>query len=430
MEKTGESYATARRQVLDEAPSDRPRKSVAPWHFRGRIPATTALRIILNAAGVKDPITKKPLTEAMLFGIAGGVGAGVAQFYYGKEDFSSFFIAGRHMWHDDEGYLRAALARFNIKYKVLECFGGKSAEKHLRDLLKGGRPCVAWVDMAHLPHRAMPRMWSGGGYHVITVYSIDDSKGTALIGDLADDPIEIALGDLATARGRIKKFKNRVLRIDEQCDRPFDLGMRIRAGIKSCHAGLGGKPMKGYPTMFNLDAFANLAKRIFGSSDKDSWEKIFPPGKHLWTALTSMYLFIEHYHTGGGLCRPMLAEFFSEVAQVMKTEPLRDLSSRYADLGKRWTELANAALPETVPLMKQARALIARRAELTSIGSMEAVAELREVWTQLSELQKQAVARFPLSAGACDQLRLELQKRVNAIHLDEVTARDLLSKAA
>ena len=426
MTKTGESYTTARRQILRDEPAPKSLAPVAKWHLPGSIPAAAALRVVLTAAGVNDPTTKRPFTGAMLFGIAGGVGAGVAQFRYEKEDFSSFFVAGRHLWHDDEAYIRGAVGRIGMKVDVTESAGAKAAEKHLREALEDGTPCVAWVDMAHLPHRAMPAMWSGGGYHVVTVYSIDDTKGTATIGDLADDPIEISLEDLATARGRIKKFKNRVLRIPERCEKPFDLGMRIRPGIKACHAGLGGRPMKGYPTTFNLDAFGTLAKRVYGSKDNDGWEKVFPPGKHLWTALTSLHEFVEHYHTGGGLCRPMMAEFLAEASGAINDPNLRDVSKRYADLGRQWTELANAALPVDVPMFREARELYARKAELTSSGSIESAGEIRSIYGQLASLHKQAGERFPLTNDESDALRRDLQQRVREIHANEVAAREAL----
>src|SRR5688500_206355 len=89
MTKTGESYSTARRQILRDEPAPKSQAPVAKLHMPGSIPATMALRVILTAAGVNNPSTKKPFTEAMLFGIAGGVGAGVAQFRYEREDFSS-----------------------------------------------------------------------------------------------------------------------------------------------------------------------------------------------------------------------------------------------------------------------------------------------------------------------------------------------------
>jgi hypothetical protein len=76
MTKTGESYATARRHVLRQAaqPSADP---VNQWHFPGNVPATTALRVLLAHAGVRSPHGGAPFSEAMLFGIAGGIGIGV-----------------------------------------------------------------------------------------------------------------------------------------------------------------------------------------------------------------------------------------------------------------------------------------------------------------------------------------------------------------
>src|SRR5262245_42188191 len=120
----------------------------------GRIPATNCLRILLEHAGINNPDSKKPFSEAMLFGIAGGVGIGVAAFHYAKENFSSFFIAGRHSWFDDLLYLQEACGRLGIKTKVRETGSAKQADKDLREALEDG-PCIAWVDSAHLPHRAM-----------------------------------------------------------------------------------------------------------------------------------------------------------------------------------------------------------------------------------------------------------------------------------
>ena len=45
-------------------------------HFGGRHAESAAIRNILAFHGVLDPATGKPFTEAMCFGIAGGIGAG------------------------------------------------------------------------------------------------------------------------------------------------------------------------------------------------------------------------------------------------------------------------------------------------------------------------------------------------------------------
>src|SRR5581483_1400126 len=192
MQKTGERYATARRHVISKAQLQQ-QNPAARWHFPGNVPATTALRILLTQHGVRAPHTGEPFSEAMLFGIAGGIGIGVFSFYYERADMATFFIGGRHQWHDDEAYLKDALALFDSQTLIQETAGAKAAEQQLRDGLAQDAPCVAWVDMAELPHRAMPNEYSGGGYHVVVVYSINDKDRTALIGDLTDEPISIPL---------------------------------------------------------------------------------------------------------------------------------------------------------------------------------------------------------------------------------------------
>src|SRR5882724_3295807 len=134
MLKTGESYASARRQVMRQAPATPP-DPAARWHFPGNIPATTALRVLLAHAGIRAPHTGEPYSEAMLFGIAGGIGAGVFSFVYDKEDFASFFVAGRHNWQDDVAYLGDACRRLGFETVVRETGGAKVAADQLRAAL-------------------------------------------------------------------------------------------------------------------------------------------------------------------------------------------------------------------------------------------------------------------------------------------------------
>src|SRR5437764_15207026 len=122
MEKTGESYSTARRHVLGQAAPQRPASS-GPRHFPGIVPATTALRVLLAHAGVRAPHTGQPFSEALLFAVAGGVGAGMFSFFYEKEGFASFFVAGRHGWRDNLVYFRNACGRFGITPVVRESSG-------------------------------------------------------------------------------------------------------------------------------------------------------------------------------------------------------------------------------------------------------------------------------------------------------------------
>ncbi len=429
MIKTGESYTSARRQLLRNS-TDTPAAQGRSSHTPGSIPAAVALQVLLNAAGWRDSATGQPVGEALAFGVAGGIGIGVAQFFYEKADFASLFFAGRHAWHDDEVFLRAGLERLGGAIECSETGSAKAADANLRKALSEGKPCIAFVDMACLPHRAMPQQYQGGGYHIVVVYEIDDARGIARIGDVADEPIEIALADLAKARARIAKFKNRVISLKPGAAAPkSDIGGAIRAGLAACHAGLVTPAIRGQGKMFTLAGLASLGERMADSTDADRWERVFGDGHRLWSALTGMHDYIENYGTGGGLCRPMFAEFLADAAARLKQSSLGALSERYRAIGGMWTELSRAALPEGVAAFRDARERFAQRAEAIASGDSEG---LRAAWERIATLQVGAKEAFPLSAADAADLRRSLQQRVRALHREEVAAHaalgDVLAK--
>jgi len=384
MQKTGESYSTARRQMVRQAAAST--ETLPQYHhFPGNIPATTALRDLLAHAGVRAPHTKAPFSEAMVFGLAGGIGAGMFAFHYAKENFSSFFVAGRHSWYDHTAWVLAAVQRMGLTAVVRESSGVKPAEKHLRALLEGGRPVMAWLDASSLPI-------SGGMYSVTSVHAIDDGAGTALLGDLAEALVPVPLTELAAARAKTKKDKNRLLALDPAKPTP-DLAKLVRGGIAACAESL----VKGRMKNFTLAAFATWADRLDGSKAADAWEKIFPLGPLLYTGLKSITEFVEYYGTGGGLCRPIFAEFLEEAGAALGDRGLAALSERYAELGRGWSELADAALPDAVPAFRKTKELIAEEGDVIQ-------------------------EKFPLDQAESAALRRELKRRVTALYEEEMAA--------
>jgi hypothetical protein len=356
MAKTGESYVTARRHVLKSGDSPPAAVDGAPrfLHFPGNVPAAASLRILLANAGVLAPHTGRPFSEAMTFGIGGGVGAGAFAFHYAKENWSSFYIAGRHLWQDDVAWMNAACARFGAAAQIKESSSPGPAGQALAEALERG-PVIAWVDLATLPYRGLPASASGSGYHVLAVYSLKDGK--AVVGDLADSPIEVTAADLGAARARIKKQKNRLLSISPD-KKPVDLKAAIRSGLEACAVGL----VKGRLRNFTLDAFRGWAERIHGSKGKESWEAMFPPGPNLRRGLVSINEFIEHWGTGGGLMRPLMGEFLSEASDALGDPRMKTLGATYSELGRQWSALASAALPDRIPDLREARENSERKA--------------------------------------------------------------------
>ncbi|HMV50713.1 MAG TPA: DUF4872 domain-containing protein, partial [Blastocatellia bacterium] len=169
-----------------------------------------------------------------------------------------------------------------------------------------------------------------------------------------------------------------------------------------------------------LEALEIWAKRLHGSKEKESWERVFRPGPNLWRGLCSIHDFIEHYGTGGGLCRPLFADFLSEAAAALSNANLATLSEQYAELGRAWSELADAALPSDIPAFLEAKTLQTRKAELLHDGAP--AEDVRAIRRRLDGLAKEARERFPLSNADCADLREQLQTRILNLYEREVAA--------
>jgi hypothetical protein len=171
---------------------------------------------------------------------------------------------------------------------------------------------------------------------------------------------------------------------------------------------------------FRLEGFADLAARMTSDKGKESWGHMFPAGGRLWSALTWLYTSIEHYGTGGGLCRSLFSEGLTEAARQFGRGDLNSLATSYQRLGQQWTELAEAGLPDSVPACREARQLIGLKAELTHSGGDPA--EISKCWDQLKELEVAARKEFPMSAGEVTELRKELSERLGRMYEEEMTA--------
>ena len=206
----------------------------------------------------------------------------------------------------------------------------------------------------------------------------------------------------------------------------LDLGKLVRSGVSACVHGFTKAKMKN----FTLDAFATWAERMHGSKAADSWDKIFPRGKHLLTGLRSIQQYVDYYYTGGGLCRPLFAEFLAEAGAALNDQTLTRASERYAELGRDWSALADAALPEGMPGFRKPREMLARISELYHSEGAAAAEEIRQGWVELEASGTGVGEDFPLGVAECDTLLRDLQARVKNLHRAEVDALALLEAGA
>src|SRR5215203_160218 len=151
MGKTGEAYTTARAHL-------RPTPDTDPGPtgpLRGRHPDTAALTRLLAALGATDPGSGRPLGEAMVLGVAGGIG--FAYFVFEYEELTTLYLGGRiNPFVHKRDPAEAALARLGVPFQVRRTSGPATAERQLRAALDQGRLVLATVDPARLPHRGVP----------------------------------------------------------------------------------------------------------------------------------------------------------------------------------------------------------------------------------------------------------------------------------
>ena len=404
MAKTGERYSAARAKMIGSAAEP----------AAGAHDDTAAMRALLEAAGITDPITGEPLTEAMLLGLGGGLGAAYYVFEYAGHP-PSLYIETRvgPQAPYDAGFFERIASGLGIDLDIAETGGAKKAAANLDAALERG-PAMVWVDMASLPYRHLPAEYRGAMPHVLSV-----SEDGQVIE--RGRRFELDRASLEQARQRLRKGKNRVLSIAPQAIDRDALARGIAAGIERCLASLDGTaPVPGMPANLGIKALAKWARLANDGRDKKGWPRAFAPGAALFAGMRWGYHWIETAGTGGGAFRSMYAAFLDEAARVLDRPGLSAVADRYRELADRWSALARQLLPEAGPLAEARRLLD----EIDRAGGGEAVAAARR---RLDEIAGEVAADFPIDDPG--ELYAELAARLEVIASAETDARDALAAA-
>lgn len=338
MGRTGESYTTARSHLRPDSDPGRPDR------FRGRHPDTAALTRLLAALGVTDPAGGRPLSEAMVLGVAGGIG--FAYFVFEYEDLTTLYLGGRiNPYIHKRDAAEAALTRLGVPFQVRRTSGPAAAERHLRTALDQGRPVVATVDGARLPSRAVPPELPGMTPQDVLVELRDDQP---VLWDLAPEPVPVTWAELAEARAGVRSARHRLVVADAPADfgdgvgsstSEVDLPGAAAAGIADTWTGMLDPPMRN----FGVPGLAKWADLLTAPRDPKGWPRLLAaPGRQL-QLLTWLYDWVETAGTGGGFFRSMYAEFLEEAAGPLGRPGLTTLAGSYRELATAWTTLAETA---------------------------------------------------------------------------------------
>jgi hypothetical protein len=397
MGKTGESYTTARSHLRPDG---------RPGHLQGRHPDTAALTRLLAALGVTDPATGRPLSEAVLLGVSGGIGVAYFVYEYEEEDLTTFYLGGRinsYVQRQDAG--QAALDRLGLPVQVRRTSGPATAERQLRTALDQGRPVIVTVDVAKLLYRSVPDWLCGMTPQDVLV---EPRGAEPVLWDLAPAPIPVTWAELAEARAGVRSARRRLV-VAEPPDGPVDLAGAAAAGIADTWPGMLEPPMRN----FGVPGLAKWAELLTAGRDPKGWPRMLDAPGRQFQLLTWLYDWVETAGTGGGFFRAMYAEFLEQAAGPLERPELAGLAGDYRELAAAWTALAEAAATAggDGPLARAA-ALLERRRRLVEDRGAAAAGEIAAVQAELAALAGDTTDPQPLDAGALSALLADLQRRV------------------
>ena len=187
-------------------------------------PETASMKNILAYHGVKAPHTGEPFSEAMLLGIAGGLGACYILWEFEKHDgYPSIVLSFRYKCNYTVYFLENLSRRLGATTELFETAGKKKAATQLEQALAYGNPAIVWLDLGGEPYY-MHYLAVG----VVVVYGQDDED--VLIDSRARKPFTIGSELMVEARAKVPSFKNRIMVVEPKD--PIDLEKAIRGVFK------------------------------------------------------------------------------------------------------------------------------------------------------------------------------------------------------
>ncbi|HUG14334.1 MAG TPA: DUF4872 domain-containing protein [Thermomicrobiales bacterium] len=391
-------------------------------HFGGIHPETAALRNVLISRGFHAPHTGQPFSEALLFGIGGGIGAGYWVFEFPGIP-PAIAVGARHNWQSPPGtFAITTSARLGARVDVRETTGRKGSDAALRETLERGQPAILAADRASLPHSLLPEEMIKGYYHVVVAVGFEAGTDNVLVDDLAPHGLSMSFEQLANARGAITSMKRRMVVVSPGAG-VVDLPAAIDAGVGACVDGLLNPPIRNFG-LASIEKWADLSAH---PRDKKGWPTVFTHGPKLYHGLSSAARWIEAMDTGGGLMRGMYADFLDQAHSITGRSDLKDAASRYRALAGMWSDLAATALPDAIPPLGETRRLLVQRDVVFRERGADAFDDMRAIDARLSAIAAEMESGFPLSHAASMDLLADMRDRLLAIHVAEVEAAEALA---
>lgn len=377
--------------------------------FEGLHWETGSLRNFYAYQGVKAPHTNQPYSEAMLLGISGGLV--MSYFTFNYQGYDPYVRIITRNTFDPLGKI---YERLNIDQDIRQTSSAQKGVANLVDVLEKGLPAIVLTDLFSLPYNALPYDEGNWAMFPILIYGYDENEDQVWIADRARVPLIVSLGELAAARARVKKTKFRVLTFEPPDENK--LASAVQEGIQDCIRLFTEPPPKGSKHNFGFLAYQRWAEVLTKPKSRGSWEREFPPGIEFYSALTSVFNDIMIFGKDGGAERDVYAQFLEEASIIMALPGLKDSAPLFRTSAVAWNNLAEAVLPEEVPLLKETRDLMLEKHHLFLNQGNESLPTVHDINDRLAEIKTLVSDDFPMSDAEVTDLRENMRDHVLRIH--------------
>ena len=428
MAKTGERYSAARRALLADGRSaaheaDRAAATTpSGYRLRGGLdPNSASVANVLAAQGVTSGLTGQPLSEALVLGVGGGLGAGYILWQFKALKAATILTLGfSNQWQYPSipGWLGKTLERLGVQGELHETGGAVTARGTLDGILAAGDPAIVFVDQQALGIWGQPDALSGvSGYPVVACGLTDE--GSYLVDDRGRAPLVLPAETMAAARGRIGSWRHRLIRLHPAAGTGSADALRgaIRAGLRDQVDHLSSRS-----DSFSLPAWRKWSRLMTDRRNAKAWPRVFADGAGLFSALVSIVEGVDSgVGAGGGHLRELYAEFLDEAAAALDQPLLGQAGDRWRAAADRWEDLADAAVPPDLEGALEAVAAAETLHESLMAGELGRPAAASAASTVWGTRSRYADA-FPLPQDRIDELFADLGERLAAIHEAEVEA--------
>jgi len=134
----------------------------------GRQPDVAAITNVLAHQGVHRT-DGEPISEALLFTVSGGIGAGYILWEFAHDATSALVLGFRARWQYPQEWLKSTLDRLGLEADVHMTGGKRGAAKRLTAELAARNPVIVLPDRYTLGYWHLPKSADGGGGHFAAV---------------------------------------------------------------------------------------------------------------------------------------------------------------------------------------------------------------------------------------------------------------------